>query len=174
MQRLTNLGCLVAATAALGLCGPSALAADSEQPALRAISWQLGDTTLAPQDAQEVDTALRAITTSGQRHALVQFDRPITKAERQALTDAGVRLLNYLGSDAFFASVTPRGVKSGALSAVTPLHAVQPILAVNKLEPSLARGEVMPWAIVSSAKETGGKRRSARRRLCRVSHGRRS
>ncbi|MBN2447277.1 MAG: hypothetical protein JXO22_11150, partial [Phycisphaerae bacterium] len=153
MLRLTNLGCLITAVAVLGLCGLSASAAGLDPPVPNAISWQGGESTLAPQDATEVAAALKAISASGERHALVQFDRPITMAERQKLADGGVRLLNYLGSNAFFASLAPQGVDGTTLSSATPLHAVQPILAVDKLEPSLARGEIMPWAVVSSEKE---------------------
>ncbi len=81
------------------------------------------------------------------RHAIVQFARPVTRAERQALEQAGVRLLSYLGDHAYFAALRTK-LDAAAAVAAAPLTLAEPIRRVHKLHPDLVAGKIQPWMVV--------------------------
>jgi hypothetical protein len=85
---------------------------------------------------------------------VLQLSKAIEGHEKKALEDAGLRLLNYLGDHAFFASFDPRGVDAGSLAAMPILLAVEPIRRDWKLDPNILAGRVPSWAIV--AKDDSG------------------
>lgn len=117
------------------------------------LEWRTGAVFTGQQDPTTLADALRATPRAGARHVVVQFSRPLTPAERAQADAAGIRLLNYVGDNAFFAAIAADkagGVAAGQLAA---LRCVLPIERNWKLHPDFVRGSVPPWAIVSETKE---------------------
>ena len=81
---------------------------------------------------------------------VIHFDGPVSLENRAALEAAGVRLLNYLGSYAYFAALTP-GLDAVRAATVPGTVSVESIDARNKLHPELAEGIVHSWAEVPPA-----------------------
>ncbi len=83
------------------------------------------------------------------QHLVVHFSRPVGPAERARLVAAGMKLLNYLGDNAFFASVSRDSTAPAALSAVRSLDHAGRIETVWKLHPVFAQGIEPTWVTVS-------------------------
>src|SRR5688572_27746956 len=66
---------------------------------------------------------LEALRAEVGTHVVLQFARPILPEERTTLAQRGVHLLNYLGSNAYFATLAPRALDAGGLATVEPLVA---------------------------------------------------
>jgi hypothetical protein len=113
------------------------------------VQWRSGT---APRSGQTRAQVVDVLATSGQRaagrHVVVQFDRPVTPAQRATLQEAGLNLLDFLGDNAFFASTRPEALDSAVLLADVSLVDAQPLQVAWKLHPMLAAGEVPTWAAV--------------------------
>jgi hypothetical protein len=114
------------------------------------IRWRSGpqQTTFKPAGEVARFLAEPANRAPGDRRVVVQFDQPVSRAERAELAAAGVTLLNYVGDNAYFARVDDVQVDEARLATVRPLRAALPIERDWKLHPSLVADEVQPWAIV--------------------------
>lgn len=97
-------------------------------------------------------TALEVVTDpakrNGARHIMIQLDHPLTGDLRARFRNAGVSLQNYLGDNAYFASIADRGPNHTALVGQLPQFDALPIDTSWKLHPVLDRGESPGWAIV--------------------------
>lgn len=80
------------------------------------------------------------------RHFIVQFDGPLSRAERAGLETAGLRLLNYLGSHAYFASSSGAGIDTAGVTALRAPTAVEAIQTNWKMHPDFAAGGAPEWA----------------------------
>ncbi|MCA9293498.1 MAG: S8 family serine peptidase [Phycisphaerales bacterium] len=86
---------------------------------------------------------------TGAKRILVQFDQPVTPAQRASLKDAGLTLLSYVGSDAYFATVHAGQVNSAKLAASGAQMTVATELdPVWKLNEDFALGRVPEHAVV--------------------------
>jgi len=113
------------------------------------IEWRTGPALSTGKSTAESAALIDGLSTSGARHVVVHFDRPVGPALRSELDSAGVRLLSYLGDRAFFASIQPGQVDVAALAGVDALIDAQLIQRSWKLHPMLERGEVPAWTVVS-------------------------
>jgi len=121
------------------------------------IRWRSGPAEIVSPDRAELEHAITELLgRANARHIVVQFDRPIRSAEREELQRAGVNLLRYVGSRAFFASFSDSSVDGPALSAVPFLTGVRSIERAWKLDPRISAGEVPGWAVVADD-AAGGK-----------------
>jgi len=149
---LTTLGMLTLTTA---------VTRSDESLARGRIHLQCGPLDTQQQTPAEIANALDAAAAGEAPHILVQFDRPVTPLERQELTRAGVRLLRYIGDNAYFAVVhaqrwyeirrrPPLMAGSGAVAAPVfrSLRCVLPIAVQWKLHPDLLCGTPPPWSVV--------------------------
>ena len=109
--------------------GTSALAAT---PADWSLSDQLTDLAARPDES----------------HVVLYLDRPVDDVLRADLEDAGVRLLAYLGSHAFFAALDAERLEAAAVVQTGAVQYVAPIEANVKLHPMLIAGETPDWAVV--------------------------
>jgi hypothetical protein len=145
-----------AALVATFLVGGLALASDV--PKTRGVlEFKSGVVTTTKQDTPTLVGALSAAPRGAARHLVIQFERPVTAAERSELESAGVKLLHYLGDNAFFASV---GVDRAAVAKVAESPALRCVLPVQrnwKLHPDLASGIVHDFAVVTPTKEEATK-----------------
>ncbi len=130
-----------------------ALASGSQAEAAERIRWRTGAVDTAPMAPPEVREAI-TILASGpvSRHLVVQFNAPVDPRQRLALRMSGVRLLNYVGNNAYFASIVPTEVDAAGASRVTSLIGVYEIQRVWKLHPTLAVGKAPPWAVVDDGR----------------------
>jgi subtilase family protein len=112
------------------------------------VRWRSGHAEIPRRQPAELSPAIEEITRGGAaRHIVVQFDGPITDVNKGNLAAAGVRLLDYLGDNAFFAAVDQSRLDASGLAAVPGFGRVAAVDPSWKLHPSLAIGEIPSWAI---------------------------
>lgn len=134
---------------ALGLC--LQLAHDVNAGEIRWQSGTVQNPSTTPEDTAQAIVALAANRTGAARaHVVVQFDAPLTEAEKTELAAAGMNLLTYLGDHAFYASVAPDAVDAQRLASVSKLRAAIEPQPVWKLHRTLAAGEIAPWALADA------------------------
>jgi Subtilase family len=112
------------------------------------IPLKSGALTSARQSSAQCAATLQTILDSGQTHAAVQFDLPMTDDVRDALSGAGVTLQAYLSANAFFARIDAEAFDPAALDAVPTLVGAHVIDPQWKLHEQLRRNEVGSWMIV--------------------------
>jgi len=131
-----RLICVLAATAGL------ASAASAE------VTFRDGTVIDGPRQATrtKLDT-VRALADHGSSRALLRFDGPVSRAERQRLSENGVTLLDYAGGYAYFASIdADRAIaRAGALLNVVAVHEIEHDW---KLHPLLKGGQAPAHAII--------------------------
>jgi hypothetical protein len=114
------------------------------------IPWRSGSVDLRAQDAAAAVEQLKALVPAdGARHVVVQFDRPLTTGERQALKQSGVTLLDAVGGGAYFARVSAAGIDETKFPAAARPRGAAGVELAWKLHPRLAAGDVPRSAIVS-------------------------
>ncbi len=116
------------------------------------IRWRSGTVQLPAVTSTEAAADIATIAGlrgAGLQHIVVQFDAPLSEAERRMLRAAGVQLLNYVGDNAYFAAVSAHRLDALTLGQVQSLRAAVPIQRAWKLHPALLADEIVPWAIVS-------------------------
>ena len=120
------------------------------------IRWRAGPANTASRSPQEIREAITALASRGEAHHLVvQFDGPAGSRERAALESEGLRLLKYLGNNAYFAAWSRAPVDATALMRTSPIVDVRPVQRAWKLHPTFAAGRAPAWAIVSGKSEHG-------------------
>ncbi len=116
------------------------------------IQWRSGADAVAPNDGRLAAPAIDRLAALADRadasRIVIAFDRPLTSADKRALSDAGVRLLSPLNRTSYFARVTP-GVDLDKLQAVATVTTAEPIRKQWKLAPSIAQGGYPEFAVVS-------------------------
>ncbi len=118
------------------------------------IEWRTGAVPVGAKSKAQIREAIAALRARGTgRHFVVAFDAPLTPAERTVLREAGLRLLSYLGSNAFFASLSPATLDPAAVSRVASLTDVRVIEREWKLHPALLAGEPPSWAVLGDDEE---------------------
>src|ERR1043166_933614 len=77
---------------------------------VKPIRFKNGSLALPQRTAEQVQSDLSSLlaarTSSGSSHVIVQFESPVTDEVRAKLERAGVRLLDYLGDNGFFAVIS--------------------------------------------------------------------
>ena len=131
-----KLGC--ALVTALLLCLAAAAETGPES-----ISWKTPGNAASATGATDAAITLGA---GGTRHVVVQFSHPITSETRKPLNAAGVRLLHYLGADAYFAQVTG-GAAAVAAAAKAGVSAAFEIAVDWKLHPMIANNALPEYAV---------------------------
>ena len=117
------------------------------------ITWHGGAVFTAAQDVAEMELTVAAIIDAGERHAVVQFERPPEPRDRDALRGAGIRLLRYLGDNAYFAALDAANIAHEQWPAVG--HVVRCVLPIRrewKLHADFLGGRIPPWAVVDAGK----------------------
>ncbi|HNQ22133.1 MAG TPA: S8 family serine peptidase, partial [Phycisphaerae bacterium] len=136
---------MVVAAVAFGIVGAPAAGAGAPIP------WRTGAAAVPWQSPAQITAMLDAVAAreSGDRHVVVQFDRPVGDALRAALAAEGLELLAYVGENSFFAALTADSLDAAALGATEALAAVAEIQPAWKLHPLLVEGNVPSWSVVS-------------------------
>ncbi len=115
------------------------------------IAWRSGVVRLPVQSQQEaVDALTRVVDAHQPRHLLVQFANPIGRNQRKEFERAGISLLTYVGSNAFFASVDPEALDAGTAARSSALIQVRNIERAWKLHSAYLNGRVPDWSILET------------------------
>lgn len=80
---------------------------------------------------------------------MVRFNHAVDPVERQDLEDQGMRLLSYLGSNAYFASVDSDDAGAPRWADAESFADIWPIARSWKLHPILNAGDIPAWTVVS-------------------------
>ncbi|MFQ5415933.1 MAG: hypothetical protein ACE5FL_02680 [Myxococcota bacterium] len=113
------------------------------------IEWRSGPSHAVGQVAgQTASRIAQLVPARGDRHLIVQFKEPLSRSEKALCADAGLRLLAYLGKNAYFASVSETGVDRQALARISSLFDGRAVAKRWKLHPYLAAGREPGWAVV--------------------------
>jgi hypothetical protein len=120
------------------------------QPALGDVEWRSGKRSVPfTMQPAELGRALAQLATrDGESRVVIHFDGPVQPGQRSALEASGIRLLSYLGGNAYFATLTA-DVDPTRAALVPGTLAVEAVDPVNKLHPDLAQGTAHPWSIIS-------------------------
>jgi len=116
------------------------------------IQWRTG-TGQVPQrmtKAVLADTLRTLASRENASRVVVHLSGPVTDAEKQTLAAQGVTLLSYLGSNAYFGSLSSARIDATAAAAADQgkILMVEAIATDWKMHPDTAAGIVHPWAVV--------------------------
>ena len=115
------------------------------------IHWRGGAVQTGLKTPREIEETITEALSHGERqHLVVRFCQPIGPSERDALEQDGLKLLNYLGDNAFFAVVWRAELDAPALARATSLEEVLTIQRAWKLDPRVLAGKVPDYAIVQT------------------------
>ncbi|MCK4660745.1 MAG: S8 family serine peptidase [Phycisphaerae bacterium] len=121
------------------------------------VRWVAGKADLAKMDSSQLTATLTALASrSDGRRIVVQFDQPMTPTQRSELESSGLTLLNYLGDNAYFATLLAERLDPVALAGVDGLSSVSAIAREWKLHPFLNDGNFPTWAAVSPEEREKG------------------
>ena len=116
------------------------------------VRFKNGVAMMPAQASADAAAALAALAEPhGEAHVVVQFSEPVTDEIKAKMEQAGVRLLDPLGDNAFFAQVSAQRVNAARLAGVQTLSAASAIATEWKLHPMLLAGEIPTYAAVSNA-----------------------
>lgn len=120
-------------------------------PAKAQVAWRSGPTD-QPRSvgrAQLATKLQRLSPTVGVRRVVVRLDQVPTEEEKSTLAANGMRLLDYLGDNAYFATLSPRAsLNTAGIAATGRVFNADVIERDWKLHPDLARDIVRDWTIV--------------------------
>lgn len=108
------------------------------------IAFRSGTVTIQKQAPAALEAA--AAGARGKR-VLVQFRSMPTPAQQRRLRGAGVELLSWLGSNAWYAHVAG-DAEAGPMLAEFGAEAITPIDRAWKMHPALAAGDIPAWSVV--------------------------
>jgi len=84
------------------------------------------------------------------KRIIVHLDGPVDPDRRAKLEEGGIRLLDPLGGNAWFASLTSNPDPARTAEILPALRRLEAVTTAHKLHPDLAAGVVRPWSTVPS------------------------
>ncbi|MBC7834099.1 MAG: S8 family serine peptidase [Phycisphaerales bacterium] len=140
-----------AALRAAGWAIPLSLALALTPAANGQVQWRAGasETPLA-RSAESLEADLLALGKPGAGRVLLHFARPVEGPERAALLNAGVELLAYVGTNAYFGALHDDKLEPAAAVSGAPLIGAEPVQLQWKMHPDLNAGLVRSWSIVEA------------------------
>ncbi len=124
-------------------------------PAGAQIHWKTGIEPSANMTPGEAADRIAGIAYENERqHIVVQFSEPVTPDQQQQLAENGVRLVGYLGNNAFFALVTKEGMTRSGLASIQTFTDAKPIKTEWKLHPMIFDDEIPDYTVVDNKKDT--------------------
>ncbi len=116
------------------------------------IQWQSGASLTTAQSAGQIAQAVESARGVGGQRAVIQFERPLDNALRTSLELAGVKLLSYVGDNAFFARVDASRASGASVSAIPDIRCILPIQRNWKLHPNIVAQDYPDYSVVSRPK----------------------
>jgi hypothetical protein len=122
------------------------------------ISWRTGSAELAPMDPASLAQSLSAVAAGDEtRHVVVELAGPASQDERETLARNGLTLLNYVGNNAYFASVAADRLEVNALAAngLVSASAIEPRWKMGSARPRRRRTELGGGLAVAKGRQDG-------------------
>ncbi len=115
------------------------------------IHWRSGRAVMQDKTADGLRAALTTLAADKKQssHAVVRFDGPIGRTDTTKLRAAGIRLLSWLGDNAFFATIESDQLNIDRLIGNGRLIDAVKVRRDWKLHPILAADEIASWTVVS-------------------------
>lgn len=143
--------CSISVSAGYGYAAPNAAPDVIPEDSIR---WLSGTAQLAELSAEQVQGKIADLAGRPfERHIVVQLRGLVDARQRAQWELQGLKLLDYLGSNAFFAVVSDRGVDTAAIARAGKINRVAPIDRLWKLHPELLKGVAPAWAVVQEVPE---------------------
>ncbi len=118
------------------------------------IRWRSGAVQLPRIQPNQIVPSIGEITRGvGVRHVVVQFDQPVADEDKAKLEASGIRLLDPLSDNAYFAAVAPQRLDAAGIASIRGLSRVAAVDPSWKLHPALAIGDFPEWSIVEREKK---------------------
>jgi hypothetical protein len=116
------------------------------------IRFKSGNLTLVSRSPQQIadELTVSATRAAGPTHVILQFEQPVTAEVRAKLAAGGVTLLDYLGDNGFFATVSPNALNAAALGDVPSLTRSAAVEQAHKLHRDLIAGRLHDWMVVGA------------------------
>jgi hypothetical protein len=119
--------------------------ASAQEPGQDLTIWLKSRQFVPAPGMDETVAAQLGASPTGRSHVLIQFGHIPTAGEREALEQAGVKLLAYVPHNTWFASVPATvSLNNGALTGARWLGSILP---QDKLAAGLWEGQAGPWAV---------------------------
>lgn len=115
------------------------------------LRWRSGDLLAGASAGERLARAdlVRRLELAGRHRVLVRFERSPSAHEKELWRAAGLVLGRALGAGAYFAHVRAGALDAQALTRLPGLLEVRALDSLWKLDPALAGGEALPWAVVA-------------------------
>ncbi|RIK64198.1 MAG: hypothetical protein DCC65_14920 [Planctomycetota bacterium] len=112
---------------------------------------QSGTVTLEKSDSSQAAEKVSQLAQgrAAGSHIVVQFDAPVSIEDRTKLEANGLRLLDYLADNAYFAATDASRLNAAEIGQVRSLRSVAQIEVEWKLHPLINQGVVPTWAAVT-------------------------
>lgn len=125
------------------------------QAASADVRWLNGEPVRVPvammQPGQLAQDLLSLANREDAKRVLVQFEQPVTNAQRSALRDAGVSLLNYAGDGVYFATLDADALDAaGVIDSGVSISAVSAIQKRWKMQPMLLDRQIPEYAVTGT------------------------
>ncbi|HYG57791.1 MAG TPA: hypothetical protein VD902_06950, partial [Symbiobacteriaceae bacterium] len=145
LSKARGLPAIMALMMLLALLVPGhAVSATPKVPPENAFTIRFKTRQFTPGPGLETAALQRAAGLSGRVHFLLQLRKLPTAAVRKQLTEQGIELLSYVGSNTYIASARSPGIRS--LSRMDGVRWAGPLTADDKLSPDLLAGNIGRWA----------------------------
>src|SRR6185436_16526816 len=112
------------------------------------IKWRGGVEQLPSKSPAQIKTDIENFARGNQTHFVLQLDSQLTETLRSKFTASGVTLLNYLGNNAYFASVDKTKLDSQRVSEIPGFARMSAIPVNRKLHEDLDHGIIRDWTII--------------------------
>ncbi len=118
------------------------------------VQWRTGVGAVPKKESSEAlaQTLSRMAAREGKSHVVAHFGSALTAAQKDALNQAGLSVLDYVGSNAYFAAVKP-GYDAKRLSDLDVVLSVEEVNPAWKLHPDLHAGIIRGYTVVEGIKD---------------------
>ncbi|MGE3109851.1 MAG: S8 family serine peptidase [Phycisphaerales bacterium] len=141
-RRAWSLVCVTGLVCALG----PAMSAQGQ------VQWRTGAGAAPKKVDQKGLARLLGEAARKQVHVVAHFEAALTEAQKAALKQAGLEVLDYAGANAYYARVKP-GYDAARIAGMGVLLTVEEINPAWKLHPDLHAGIIRGWTVVEGVKD---------------------
>ncbi len=128
-----------------------AIAAGSAAPVMAQVLWRSPVAPAFAPDKQSEPLLAQLAQEGGTRHLALQLARPVTDADRAALSAAGLTIASPLGNNAFFASIDAAKLNIKAVQSTGLISGAQAIDPAWKLHGAFAANDPTAFTVVGTA-----------------------
>jgi hypothetical protein len=112
------------------------------------VRWREGEEQIQRKTPAQVMSTLTELSRNAGSHFMLQLDQPLTDAVRSQLEAGGITLLDYLGDNAFFASINKARLDADKAASVAGLSRISTIPDQHKMHEDFVQGVVRGWTVI--------------------------